>query len=250
MPRRRASSCREAGRRARASASRIPTSRGPSSGSPPRAAPASTRARPRARSRATRARTAGFSPRTTSRAQRSRVGRAAQRTLPRGHHLRDAAADPGPLRAPDAEPARALRSRRRSTYLGPDHVHLLVQAKQIAFHDRDRFVADPDFVHGAGRAAALPRVCRRAPAADRPAARAAVGPRARPGAASPATPCTWRRSTRAATRRRSSTASTATTARAWWPGAPASCSRTAAPTSRSTPRIRTGSSRASARCTP
>jgi len=31
-------------------------------------------------------------------------------------------------------------------YLGPDHVHLLVQAKQIAFHDRDRFVADPAFV--------------------------------------------------------------------------------------------------------
>ena len=30
--------------------------------------------------------------------------------------------------------------------LGPDAVHLLVQAKQIAFHDRDRFIADPDFV--------------------------------------------------------------------------------------------------------
>ncbi|HKZ05242.1 MAG TPA: gamma-glutamyltransferase [Methylomirabilota bacterium] len=31
-------------------------------------------------------------------------------------------------------------------YLGPDHVHVLVQAKQIAFHDRDRVLADPDFV--------------------------------------------------------------------------------------------------------
>ena len=31
-------------------------------------------------------------------------------------------------------------------YLGPDHVHLLVQAKQIAFHDRDRLIADPEFV--------------------------------------------------------------------------------------------------------
>ena len=31
-------------------------------------------------------------------------------------------------------------------FLGADHVHLLVQAKQIAFHDRDRLVADPDFV--------------------------------------------------------------------------------------------------------
>jgi gamma-glutamyltranspeptidase/glutathione hydrolase len=31
-------------------------------------------------------------------------------------------------------------------FLGPDHVHLLVQAKMIAYHDRDRLVADPDFV--------------------------------------------------------------------------------------------------------
>jgi gamma-glutamyltranspeptidase/glutathione hydrolase len=30
-------------------------------------------------------------------------------------------------------------------YLGPDHVHTLVQAKQIAFSDRDRAVADPEF---------------------------------------------------------------------------------------------------------
>jgi gamma-glutamyltranspeptidase/glutathione hydrolase len=30
-------------------------------------------------------------------------------------------------------------------YLGPDHVHLLVQAKMIAFHDRDRLLADPEF---------------------------------------------------------------------------------------------------------
>ena len=30
-------------------------------------------------------------------------------------------------------------------YLGADHVHLLVQAKQLAFHDRDRWLADPRF---------------------------------------------------------------------------------------------------------
>jgi gamma-glutamyltranspeptidase len=29
--------------------------------------------------------------------------------------------------------------------LGPDHIHLLVQAKQIAYHDRDRWLADPAF---------------------------------------------------------------------------------------------------------
>ncbi|MDE5458404.1 gamma-glutamyltransferase [Bradyrhizobium sp. CSA112] len=30
-------------------------------------------------------------------------------------------------------------------FLGPDHVHLLVQAKQIAYHDRDQVLADPSF---------------------------------------------------------------------------------------------------------
>jgi gamma-glutamyltranspeptidase/glutathione hydrolase len=30
-------------------------------------------------------------------------------------------------------------------FLGPDHVHLMVQAKQIAYHDRDRWLADPRF---------------------------------------------------------------------------------------------------------
>ena len=29
--------------------------------------------------------------------------------------------------------------------LGPDRVHLMVQAKQIAYHDRDRMLADPEF---------------------------------------------------------------------------------------------------------
>ena len=31
------------------------------------------------------------------------------------------------------------------TFLSPDHVHLLVQAKQLAYHDRDRVLADPRF---------------------------------------------------------------------------------------------------------
>ncbi len=33
----------------------------------------------------------------------------------------------------------------RWDFLGPDHVHFLVQAKQIAYHDRDRHLADPEF---------------------------------------------------------------------------------------------------------
>jgi gamma-glutamyltranspeptidase len=32
-------------------------------------------------------------------------------------------------------------------FLGPDHVHLMVQAKQIAYHDRDRWLADPAFAN-------------------------------------------------------------------------------------------------------
>jgi gamma-glutamyltranspeptidase/glutathione hydrolase len=34
---------------------------------------------------------------------------------------------------------------RRLEYLGPEHVHLLVQAKMVAYHDRDRLLADPEF---------------------------------------------------------------------------------------------------------
>src|SRR5262249_42251994 len=33
----------------------------------------------------------------------------------------------------------------RVNLLGPDRVHLLVQAKQIAYHDRDQLLADPTF---------------------------------------------------------------------------------------------------------
>lgn len=33
----------------------------------------------------------------------------------------------------------------RGDLLGPDHVHLLVQAKQIAYHDRDQVLADPAY---------------------------------------------------------------------------------------------------------
>jgi gamma-glutamyltranspeptidase/glutathione hydrolase len=34
----------------------------------------------------------------------------------------------------------------KKEFLGPDHVHLLVQAKQLSYHDRDRWLADPAFV--------------------------------------------------------------------------------------------------------
>jgi gamma-glutamyltranspeptidase/glutathione hydrolase len=34
---------------------------------------------------------------------------------------------------------------KKNGFLGADHVHLLVQAKQITYHDRDRYIADPKF---------------------------------------------------------------------------------------------------------
>ncbi len=34
----------------------------------------------------------------------------------------------------------------RRPFLGPDYVHLMVQAKQLAYHDRDRWLGDPRFV--------------------------------------------------------------------------------------------------------
>jgi len=34
----------------------------------------------------------------------------------------------------------------REPWLGPDLVHLMVQAKQIAYHDRDRWLGDPAFI--------------------------------------------------------------------------------------------------------
>jgi gamma-glutamyltranspeptidase/glutathione hydrolase len=37
------------------------------------------------------------------------------------------------------------RQLHRKPFLGPDHVHLLVQAKQIAYNDRDGLLADPDY---------------------------------------------------------------------------------------------------------
>ncbi len=33
----------------------------------------------------------------------------------------------------------------KTSWLSPEHIHLLVQAKQIAYHDRDRHLADPRF---------------------------------------------------------------------------------------------------------
>ena len=56
-------------------------------------------------------------------------------------------------------------------FLGPDHVHLMVQAKQIAYHDRDQFVADPRFADVPTERLISKALRRRASRADRSVAR-------------------------------------------------------------------------------
>ncbi len=60
-------------------------------------------------------------------------------------------------------------------FADPQRAHLMVQAKQIAYHDRDRWIGDPAFAERADVAAALGGLSGRAPAPDRPGARPALG---------------------------------------------------------------------------
>ena len=48
----------------------------------------------------------------------------------------------------------------RKPFLGPDSVHLMVQAKQLAYHDRDRHLADPRFARRPDGTADLQEICR------------------------------------------------------------------------------------------
>ena len=50
----------------------------------------------------------------------------------------------GDRRAPDAQHARRLRSRALG-FGSVEHLHLLIEAKKLAFEDRARFYADPEF---------------------------------------------------------------------------------------------------------
>ena len=90
----------------------------------------------------------------------------------------------------------------RKAFLGPDHVHLLVQAKQIAYHDRDQRARRSRFCRRAGRAADLEALRRRARPADRLRCARCHGTRCRPSAACPATRSISPRSIATATRPR------------------------------------------------
>ena len=128
---------------------------------------------------------------------------------------------------------------RSKPFLGPDYVHLMVQAKQIAYHDRDRHIGDPRFAD-----VPTERLISKSYADERralmdPGARAAVGQgpvlrqpgrrhglhrrRRQGGQRGLADPFALRRSS----------------ARRWWRAAPAWCCRTARPISRSIPKAPT-----------
>jgi len=89
----------------------------------------------------------------------------------------------------------------RKDLLGPDRVHLMVQAKQIAYHDRDRVLADPAFAEvPVERLISKSYAAKRAESID---IRSALsGTRSRRTAAWPATPSMSPPSTVTATRSR------------------------------------------------
>ena len=123
----------------------------------------------------------------------------------------------------------------RKPFLGPDYVHLMVQAKQLAYHDRDRHLADPRFADvpmerliskkyaderralmDPARALPWDRIPSYGSLAGDTVYIAAVDRRGQRGLADPF-------------------GSMASSARRWSPAAPAWCCRTAPPISRSIP---------------
>ena len=129
---------------------------------------ASMAARPRASWRATRAKTAVSSTKPTF-ARRTPRGTCRSLRAYRGVKIYETPAPTQGFTVLEMLNLLEAYEVARWPFLGPDHVHLLVQAKQIAYHDRDRRLADPEFRAGADRTADLARVRRRTPQTDRPA---------------------------------------------------------------------------------
>ena len=63
----------------------------------------------------------------------------------------------------------------RMDLLGPDRLHLMVQAKQIAYHDRDLVLADPAFAEVPVETLISQGLCAQAGPVDRSGARAEMG---------------------------------------------------------------------------
>ena len=75
----------------------------------------------------------------------TRVGRAGLDELPRLRRLGAAAERAGHRRAPDAQRARGVRPRSDGASQRRTYLHLMIEAKKLAFEDRARYYADPAF---------------------------------------------------------------------------------------------------------
>ena len=96
------------------------------------------------------------------------LGRARLDELPRLRRLGAPPQRPGDRRPPDAQPAGAVRPQEPWGPHSAEALHLMIEAKKLAYEDRAKLLRRPRVRQGPGRRADLQGVRREAAAADRP----------------------------------------------------------------------------------